>query len=42
MIHEHSADKLKYAAKGRKKRGKNTKTEEDTMYSLIIPVSEIK
>ena len=31
MIHEHSADKLKYAAKGRKKRGENTKREEETM-----------
>jgi len=31
MIHEHPADKLKYAAKGRKKRGENTKTKEETM-----------
>jgi len=31
MIHEHSADKLKCAANGRKKRGEDTKTEEETM-----------
>jgi hypothetical protein len=31
IVHEACADKLKYAAKGRKNAGKDTKTDEETM-----------